>query len=78
MNNPFKRQKKLKLKAKDLLFRAPKTYLKCDRCGRVRILDGTVYGTDPIFVGMHRKCKTCGYHLYKRINKKYMKNHGYE
>ena len=67
MQKKFRKNKKLKIKDKDLLIKSPKTYLKCVLCGEIQVINGIVYGTDPVFVGMHRKCKKCGYHLFNRI-----------
>ena len=56
-----------KYKGKELLFK-PLTHLKCEKCGWVQTIDGIVYGTDPVFVGIDRKCKKCGHLLFIRFN----------
>ena len=60
-------KRKLKYKGKEPLFK-PITYLRCEKCGWTQTINGTVYGTDPVFVGMDRKCKECGHPLFNRFN----------
>ena len=63
----MKKTKKLKLKKEHQLYVKPKTQLQCDACEKIQVIDGIVYGTDPVFVGMHRKCSKCGHVLFNRI-----------